>query len=193
MADVGDDAMSEWGDGSPVPITSTAVLGHEGLDLLQRLVLTTDGTVVRLLEACLGEPIGLASHTQFTTPASSADGDLELSGGEDVLRRTVVLRGSETGRDYVYAESSIVLDRLDPDVRHALLATSEPIGEVLGGNRVETLRELLRTGRKPAGPVAQYFGIEESDEVLFRTYRIVSRGKPVMVITEHIRARPFPG
>lgn len=169
----------------------TALQSDRSLSALQRILLTTDGTVVQLLEAWFDDPISLAGHQQFTTPVGPTDGDLEPMEGETVLRRRVLLRGSRTQRNYVYADTAIVLDRLEATLRDALLSTSEPIGRLLQTYRIETMREVLHTGRRPAAALAAAFGIDSADELLFRVYRVVSGGRPIMLIAEHFPAAPL--
>lgn len=147
--------------------------------VLEHVLLSTDGTVVPLLEGCFGEQIRLADHVQHLRPAAPTDPDaLELSPDDRVLHRTVVLQGSSSGRAYVSAETLIVPDRLPGPVREDLLTTSRPIGPVLRAHRMETFREILEVGRTRSGR-------QTPDETrLFRTYRIVAGGRPVMLITE---------
>lgn len=155
-------------------------------------MLTTDGTLVLLLEAWFNDPIRLAAHEQFTTPVYPTDEDLQPAGGETILRRRVLLRGQRTGRNYVYADTAIVLDRLTPPVRDGLLSTSEPIGRLLRAHRIETFKEVLRSGSRPAGAVAAEFGCDPADDLLYRVYRMFSGGRPIMLIAEHFPARPAP-
>lgn len=172
-------------------MTGTALLSDPSLSALQRTLLTTDGTVVQLLEAWFDDPIGLAGHQQFTTPVGPTDGDLLPVGNEEILRRRVLLRGQRTGRNYIYADTAIVLDRLDPKLREDLLQTSTPIGRLLQLHRVETLREVLRIGRRPAAALADEFGIDSADELIFRVYRIVTNARPIMLVAEHFPADPL--
>lgn len=160
------------------------------VEALARILLTTDGTVVRLLEAWYDDPIVLAGHEQFTSPVQPTDTDLEPDGTETILRRRVLLQGQRTGRNYVYADTAIVLDRLPGALRDQLLSTPEPIGRLLRAHRMETFREMLRTGRRPVGSLAGEFGVDSADELLYRVYRVVSGGRPIMLIAEHFPARP---
>lgn len=168
------------------------VLPHPPSAALPRIMLTTDATLVLLLEAWFDDPIHLAGHEQVTTAVYPTDEELEPAGDETILRRRVLLRGRRTGRNYVYADTAIVLDRLAEPMRDALLSTSEPIGRLLRTHRTETFREVLRSGNRPAGAVGAEFGIGPSDDLLYRVYRMVSGGQPVMLVTEHFPARPVP-
>ncbi len=174
-------------------LVGAAILDDPSLGVFQRVLLTTDGTIVRLLEGCFGEPVRTAELVQFRTPASATDGALEPAGHETILRRKVLLQGSRTGRNYVYADSFTVLDRVGSSLREALLSTSEPIGRLLVSNRVETFREILRVGRRRAGALGGWFGLEFSDELLFRNYRLISGGRPIMLIAESFPPYDFSG
>ena len=167
------------------PVAGANGSGDGALAMVQRLIFNTDATVVRILENCFDERIRTAGLAQEITQAAAPEVSLELAGGERVLVRSTLLQGCRTGRNYIYAESAIVLDRLPPSLREGLLATSEPIGRLLIAGRVETFRELLLSGHSPAGARSPALGAESGDALPFRTYRIVVGGQPVMRITEH--------
>ncbi len=168
------------------PVTSAIVLDDPTLGLVERILLGTDATVVRLLEVCFHEVICTAQLSQVCTPALPTDAELELTGDERILRRKTLLQGSRTGRTYVYAESAVVLDRLERGMAEALLSTSETIGHLLLADRVESFRELVRVGRMHAGPLGDRFGLDGEDELSCRTYRIIMGGQPAMLITEYL-------
>ncbi len=174
------------------PPVATAVIDDATLSMAQRLLLTTDATVVRLLEACFGERICTAGLEQASTPPQPTDAELELEGSETILRRKTLLQGIRTGRNYAYAEAEVVLDRLEPSLQEALVSTSEPIGHLLVAGRVETFRELLQTGGTPADSRGDLFGIRSSDMLLSRTYRIIAHGRPIMLITEYFPSFVLP-
>lgn len=176
------------GPGGAGPAAGAAILDDASLGVLERVLLTTDGTVVPLLEGCFDERIRTAERSQTVTPCrptEPADAVLELAGDETLLRRTVLLQGTRTGRNYIYAESVIVLDRLPSVLREGLLTTGEPIGRLLATHRLETFREILDIGRRPAGAHGGPFGLSDSGELLCRTYRIIHGGRPIMRIVEH--------
>lgn len=170
-----------------------AILDDRSLGVLQRVLLTTDGTVVPLLEGCFDEPIRTAERIQAVAPPTPTDAPLELEGDETVLHRRVLLQGTRTGRNYIYAESAITLDRLPSALSDALLETGEPIGRLLADHRLETFREILDIGRCPAGPHGGWFGLSEGDELLCRTYRIIHGGRPTMRIAEYFPSLHFLG
>lgn len=161
------------------------------LSLLQRILLTTDGTVGRILEQYTGESIEVVKLEQSFEPAQTGQVELGLSdpevgfpGPEQVLVRRVILRGRRSGRNLIYAESMFRTDKLPTGVLERLLSTTVSIGQLLYEQRLETFREILTSGQEPAGPSCEYFGLEPSDMLLFRTYRIFLSSHPVVMITE---------
>lgn len=167
--------------------------GFDG-DVIWRVIMQTDATVVRLLEAVFGEGICTAGLEQSVGAPRPHEADLELDDGASVLRRATVLQGERSSRSYVYAETSIAIDRLPEALRAALLGSSATIGSVLVGDRIETFREVLRTGEAPAGERAPWFELDRDERLLFRTYRMFVQGKPAMLITEHFpRSLLAPG
>ncbi len=165
---------------------------HADLSLVQKILLATDGTVTRILEACAGETMQLVKLSQAVVPWTSADPALGVSEGEEVISRRILLQGEESGRTYLYAESLIVPGRLHPRLRHGLFHSDAPIGWLLWHNRIETVRELLRWGVGPADTCAPYFQIDSAEPVVSRTYRVISQRQPIMLITERFPASSFP-
>jgi chorismate-pyruvate lyase len=152
--------------------------------VLQRVLLTTDGSVGRILEVYADEPIEVVKLEQWSAPCGQEQPALELGADDEGLRRRVILRGAETCRSFIHAECLIALERLHPTVRSGLLDTDAPIGKLLTTVRAETFREILSAGRAPAGALCAHFGIDETDELFVRTYRIIANGLPIMLITE---------
>lgn len=178
-----------------MPINHTshilALTGAAALTRFQRMLVGTDGTVTHILEAYADEPIEVVKLVQVFDTSNDAGAHLHLSRDNRVLRRQVLLRGRRTGQHLLYAEAIIVPERVDPAVLDALVGTDKPIGVLLAENRTETFREILAVDREPAGSCARYFGIEPDAQLIFRTYRIVARQQPVMLITEKFPANFF--
>lgn len=156
------------------------------LDPVHRLLLTSDGTVTFILEAFTGEPVQ-AEKLQQTMAQQSAC-QLEVD-DELLLSRQVILRGTVSGRALLHGDSLIALQRLDPAVQDGLLSTSTPIGRLLAASRIETFREIVSVGSHAAGPVyGAHFDVDPTATILTRTYRIIARERPIMVITERFPA-----
>jgi chorismate-pyruvate lyase len=153
------------------------------LDLLQRVLLACDGTLTDTLEAALLEPIVLHKIALNVAPARVAIVALEVDPGAEIMERKILLRGETSGRNYVYAESLLVLDRLAAGFRKDLVESNVPLGRLWSDHRLETWKELLSVERGPMGALAEYFTGNEGD-VLTRQYRVISGGRPLMLITE---------
>ena len=154
------------------------------LTAFQRVLLSTDGTLTRVLEAYAGEPVEVVKLLQATEVSDARDGDLLLRGVEPVLRRRVLLRGRRSRRHLLYAEAVVLPGRVEPAFLAGLLETDKPIGTLLAETRTETFREILAVGREEAGACAVHFDTAPSAELVVRTYRIWSHGQPIVLITE---------
>ncbi len=170
----------------------SAELERDGFSLsfAQKVLLTTDGTVTHILEAYAGEPITVVKLSEFSEWWDGADGELALEPGDRVLRRTVLLTGKRTSRAFIYAES-VITDRVGSDLLYDLVTGDTPIGKILARSRLETFRELLDYGREPAGAAGAHLGVEATDMLIWRRYRVLARQKPIMMITEKFPVSAF--
>ncbi|MDB5066822.1 MAG: hypothetical protein JWM18_3256 [Chloroflexi bacterium] len=164
-----------------------------GVDLspIVHILLITDGTITPILEACTGEPMRAVRLSQTVGPCGRSDPQLELGRRQPVLRRTVLVRGSRSGIDYVYAESVIAVERIGARLRDELLLTDRPIGTVLRDHRVETFKEILVSAHEPAGPSATHFAVAPMQPVPSRTFRLLCTNDPIMLITEWFSPHVF--
>ena len=168
-----------------LPLTANASDLRIGeLSLLQQVLLVTDGTLTNLLELYTGESIHVVKLAEVLRPAEQAQGLLKLAEDQPVMARTVVLQGRTSQRNWLYAESLIVPERLDPHFQARLLHSHEPIGKLWLEQRVETFKEQVAAYRQPANGLGRYFGLEAGDELLCRTYLVFSQRQPVMLIAE---------
>jgi chorismate-pyruvate lyase len=135
-------------------------LQHDALTLVQKVRLATDGTVTRILGAFAGEAMQLVKLSQEMVALGSADPGLDGAEGEEIVSRRILLRGAQSGCNFLYAESLILPHRLHPRLRHGLSYSDAPIGRLLSEHRIETARELIRWGLEPAESCASYFGID---------------------------------
>lgn len=156
------------------------------------MLIGTDGTVTHILEAYAGERVEVVKLRQEFELPDDADAELGLSADDDkVLRRRVLLKGAESGRTLLFAEAVVALARVEPEFLDGLVTTDKPIGILLAEHRTETFREILRVRREPAGRYGTHFGVEADAELVSRTYRIVRRHQPMILITEKFPATFF--
>lgn len=154
------------------------------LSTFQRILLTTDGTVTDILEAYLFEQIRIVKLSEELVLLGQDIPTMGLQEGTEVILRKVLLQGKISRRNFVYAESIVVPERLDENFRQALLETKTPIGKLWFEQKVETFKEILDSSKERAEDLSQFFNIEPSDRLLSRTYRVVTNRKSVMMITE---------
>ncbi|GAB4379779.1 MAG: chorismate pyruvate-lyase family protein [Elainellaceae cyanobacterium] len=154
------------------------------LSTFQRILLTTDGTVTDILEAYLFEQIRIVKLSEKLVLLGQDIPAMDLKEGTEVIARKVLLQGKISRRNFVYAESIVVPERLDENFRQALLETKTPIGKLWFEQKVETFKEILDSSKERAEDLSQFFSIEPSDRLLSRTYRVVTNRKSVMMITE---------
>jgi chorismate-pyruvate lyase len=154
------------------------------LSTFQRILLTTDGTVTDILEAYLFEQIRVVKLSEQLVSLSHDVPSMELKEGTEVIIRKILLQGKISRKNFIYADSIIVPERLDERFREALLETKMPIGKIWFEQRVETFKEILDSSKETSGELAEHFNIQPSDNLLSRTYRVVTNRKSVMMITE---------
>jgi len=155
------------------------------LELLQRVLLVTDGTITDTIEVAFGEPITLmkVSCELLITP-SDIDA-LDVTAGCSLMDRKIQLLGRTTCRVYAYAETLLVIDRLPDELRRQLLLSNTALGRLWSEYRIEGRKELLSVTRVPVGSVRYPFTPGQHADLLKRTYRMISAGKPVSLITEY--------
>lgn len=161
------------------------------LSLLQKLIISSDGTLTRMLEVILGENLSTIKLSESVQPNSQPLDALALPAGAPILRRKILLQGQSSGRNWLYADSSIALERTAPDFRAQLLDSQTPIGKLWLEHQVATFKDIIAAEQHPAGELADYFAIQPQESLLSRTYRVLNDSQPVMLITEKFPAAYF--
>jgi chorismate-pyruvate lyase len=156
----------------------------QGLALLQRILVTTDGTVTDVLAAAFLEPIELVKLSVTVAPCETAVETLDLRAGSMTMHRRIILRGARSGVKYAYAEVLIAADRLTPALRHDLLEGRTPLGQLWLSHRLETWKERPRVRRRQADGLADHLDVSPQAAVIERTYRTFTGGVPVFAVTE---------
>jgi chorismate-pyruvate lyase len=158
------------------------------LSPVQRSVLGSDGSFTLLLTALLGHEVNVALIEQRIDRMPHYGEAIQLQAGARILNRNVRLY-VERDRNIVFASSVIALDRIAAPLATDLLAGKETIGRILRKHRLETFRELVDWGSAPTP--AEATGYFPNTEMMYRSYRIVSGGEPVMIVTEFFDRRTF--
>ena len=161
------------------------------LSTFQRILLTTDGTLTHILEAYLYEPIQVVKLSEQLTTLTQDLKSMNLSKGTEVIARKILLRGRISRRNFLYAESILVPERLEKKFRDELLKTNTPIGKIWFEHKVETFKEIIDSGQENTNLLSNYFGVETGTDFFFRTYCVYSNSKPTMMITEKFPASFF--
>jgi chorismate-pyruvate lyase len=164
------------------PTPERAIADDESLSVLQKVLLTTDGTVTQLLEIYSGEKISVQKLEHALV--NGAPPSLGVSASEPVLSRRILLRGAT--RPYMYAHSWLVPSRMPKGMQDAILQTDTPIGQLWKAARLETFREIIDFRRERDIVVAGLFGVDEP--LLSRTYLISTGGAPMGLIVEKFPA-----
>ena len=151
------------------------------LSLLQKILLSTDGTVTDLIALYTGEQIRvekLEQNVRTEVPPQVLASEVSVR----VLSRKILLTGAS--KNYLFADSLFLIDRFSSSIQHQLLTTDKPIGLMWKHERLETYREIVDQRVEPSPSIAHYFNLSASEPFVSRTYVIYHAGKPLGAITE---------
>jgi chorismate-pyruvate lyase len=160
-------------------------IGIEALDTFLRNLLFTDGTVTRALGAQTLAAIAVErlGQSPIEMPAGVAE-CLEAEAGQEAIRRRVRIGIDAPPIPVLWAESFLVPERLPPGFLGLLDGAPDGIGQSLQRVSLESSRELCWYGLDSAPEWAEA-GADAAEGTLHRRYRIVSAGKPAILISEH--------
>jgi chorismate-pyruvate lyase len=154
------------------------------LSQIQRIILIADGTLTKILEAFLFEKINLVKISEELIKSNFDIAPLAVKANEEIIIRKILLQGKDSKTNWIYAKSIIAIGRLSEEHRNKLINSMQTIGKLFLENRTETFKEIIDIQKEPARNMSNYFNITSSDNMLSRTYRVFSHGKPIMIITE---------
>lgn len=166
------------------PMPEKTIAEDSSLSLLQKILLTTDGTVTQLLGLITGEKISVEKLEH--TLVAGGPCRLAVPATEPVLSRRILLRGI---RPWMYAHSFLVPARLPRGMQEAMLQTETPIGQLWKAARLETYREIVDFHREDDAGLAALFGCD--GPLLSRSYLIHAGGAPMGLIVEKFPAAYF--
>jgi chorismate-pyruvate lyase len=138
---------------------------------IEKILAVTDGSVTRILEAWLGEEVGIKTISQEVKSAGKLGTTLGVSEEDEVNFREVEIV-SENGKVLVRAKSWIPIKRLESGFKEDLMKADVPIGKLLVKHDIEARRELLDVGMV--------------DDKIVRHYNIINKEKILMKIEEEL-------
>jgi chorismate-pyruvate lyase len=151
------------------------------LDPFLRGLLFTDGTVSRTLEAQMLAPVTVETVAQEpASPPAQVARHLDVDQTDACIRRRIVMTSAGT-RLSVWAESYVVPSRLPAGFVGSLGESPRGIGGTLRRLRMEDWRELLWFGLAAPPP---WSGASPDTRTLMRFYRIITQGRPALLISE---------
>lgn len=153
-------------------------------NVFQKILLVTDGTLTKILEAYLQEKLNVVKLSEKLITLPQVIEPLDIPAGQELIQRRILLQGSRSQTNWLYAESFIVPDRLHKSFKEQLLTSQKPIGKLWLEYKLETFKEVIDSSHEPAGSIADYFQLSPTVGLLSRTYRVFSNRLPVMMITE---------
>ena len=160
---------------------------------MQRALAVIDGTVTKFLEAYTMEAVETTTLGQAVQTLDGSQDWLEVDAGHDVLARHVTLRGADSRMLYAYAISLTNPAAIPRDIRAAMEVQGGSVGRILLGSRVEQRREVLWYGREAPDGVPDEVRGEYDGDFLSRAYRIITGGRPVIMIIEKFPLHDCPG
>lgn len=153
-----------------------------------RVLLSTDGTVTKSLEAYFWEPVEVKRSSQVELisadvkrlPALTA---VALPSDELLWQRDVELVGAHSHCCYAVASSLVRYTLLPNALREALEKDRLGIGGVIRELGMETYRKVVAVGQNPPAP--------EPASAIWRTYCLYYEGQVLMHITETFDLKSF--
>jgi chorismate-pyruvate lyase len=154
------------------------------LSPVHKILLITDGSVTRILEALKGEKIRIETQKQEIINADEDISELlNVRVGEEVNHRIVNLVYS--GGVLANATSYTPISRLEERFKEKILRADIPIGKILSGFKMEFRRELKELGVISADKnLAKLFEVKENSPILKRNYNIIYKKEILLNITE---------
>ncbi len=180
---------SEWRSVCEGPVSSanvarciSKVVRHRQLSGVERMLLTTDGSVTLLLEALTGGPIRIAVLAQnLASLSAELASEIERSPGTEATERLVAMCQGE--RVLCFGSSVLILDRFPATVASRLKNTNISLGRLIFQPRVGVKRQPVSIDVvQPPQALASVFPAGE--RLLVRHSRLVIRRETVGSLRE---------
>jgi chorismate-pyruvate lyase len=161
---------------------------------VHRILLTTDGSITKIIEAYTENKVEIVTEKQEIVEATPEVAKiLDIMEKEDVNFRVVNLVSGN--RVYAHAVSYTPLKRLESKFREDLMKADMPIGNIMVKYKIEARREInwakVCQKKELSETLHSISDIAENEIILVRNYNIIHRGKILINITEYFPAKVF--
>lgn len=154
------------------------------LTAIERIFLTTDGSITSFLEALTGESISVRKldieHHGQCLPVIKQNTDIEKYD----YKRRVLLCGADSGTNYLFAEIMADTSKLGQEMLQMLASTSIPIGKIWQTLKTEQFRELQESGVKSAPLLGHYFATSSHALYFYRYSIYYTQNQPYISVYE---------
>lgn len=159
------------------------------IDPVLRLLLTSDGTLIRHLQSLFLTSVQVAVQDQREILIDEAQSSwIGVPAGEKGIQRKVWLTvggpSAARGEKKVYAVSTLPLSGLKPDLHQEILLGQKPIGRIMEAQHLLTRRDRLEIAQVPLPQIAEELGLHPRELFWARRYRFVISDQVSGVIFE---------
>jgi chorismate-pyruvate lyase len=159
------------------------------IDPILRLLLTSDGTLIRHLQSLFQTPVEVAIQEQreILIDEEQASWIATPAGEKGVQRKVWLTAGASSAAKSdkkVFAVSTFPLAGLKPDFHQEILLGEKPIGQIIEAQRLLTRRDRLEITRLPLPQIAEAIGRQPGELFWARRYRLTISNQVSGVIFE---------
>ncbi|MCP8322886.1 MAG: chorismate pyruvate-lyase family protein [Candidatus Methylarchaceae archaeon HK02M2] len=153
---------------------------------VQKVLLTTDGSITRLLEILTGNPVIIITKIKaIISVDEELAKELKIEVREKTNYRVVYLKNTDSDRALIFARSWTPIMRLGGAIKKDLTSTDMAIGKILAKHKLETRREVISMDLLKADDMLkEAFKLKSGEHMLSRYYNIIHEAKILIRINE---------
>jgi beta-ribofuranosylaminobenzene 5'-phosphate synthase len=155
------------------------------LSNVQKILLTTDGSITRILEVLTKKPVVIETKVKTIIKADKGLARaLKIKPDETVNFRVVHLKNPDD-KTLIFAKSWTPIRGLNNALKRDLTSVDIPIGKILIKHKIETRREITSIETINADDeMVKAFNVRLGDLMLSRYYNIIHEAKILIRINE---------
>jgi len=159
------------------------------IDPILRLLLASDGTLIRHLQSLFQAPVQVAVQDQREILIDEEQASwIGIPAGEKGIQRKVWLAlgapSAAKNERKIFAVSTFPLSGLKPDLYREILLSRKPIGQIIEAQHLLTRRDQLEITRLPLPQIAEALGRPAGELFWARRYRLTISDQVSGVIFE---------